>query len=203
MALNKLTLSDVDVAGKRVFIRVDFNVPQDKADPTKITNTQRIDGALPTIRHCLERGCKSVVLASHLGRPDGQAVPKYSLRPVAAIVGEKLSKDVTFLDDCVGDATTAACADPAPGSVILLENLRFHVEEEGKGVDADGNKVKAEAAAVTAFQAGLKSLADVYVNDAFGTAHRAHSSMLGEGYETKCAGFLMGQGACGLQEGSG
>jgi phosphoglycerate kinase len=193
MALNKLTLSDVDVAGKRVFIRVDFNVPQDKADPTKITNTQRIDGALPTIRHCLERGCKSVVLASHLGRPDGQAVPKYSLRPVAAIVGEKLSKDVTFLDDCVGDATTAACADPAPGSVILLENLRFHVEEEGKGVDADGNKVKAEAAAVTAFQAGLKSLADVYVNDAFGTAHRAHSSMLGEGYETKCAGFFMGK----------
>jgi len=193
MALNKLTLSDVDVAGKRVFIRVDFNVPQDKADPTKITNTQRIDGALPTIRHCLERGCKSVVLASHLGRPDGQVVPKYSLRPVAAIVGEKLSKDVTFLDDCVGDATTAACADPAPGSVILLENLRFHVEEEGKGVDADGNKVKAEAAAVTAFQTGLKSLADVYVNDAFGTAHRAHSSMLGEGYETKCAGFLMGK----------
>merc|ERR1712224_998269 len=162
---NKLKYGDVDVAGKRVFIRVDFNVPQDKKDPNIITNTARIDAALPTIKAVLEKGAKSVVLASHLGRPDGCVVEKFSLAPVAKILEEKLSKKVTFCKDCVGAEVEAACADPADGSVILLENLRFHVEEEGKGVDADGNKVKAEAAAVTAFQTGLKSLADVYVND--------------------------------------
>merc|ERR1712060_826615 len=125
--------------------RVDFNVPQDKADPTIITNTQRIDGALPTIKSVLERGAKSVVLASHLGRPDGCVVEKYSLAPVAKIVEEKLGKPVTFCKDCVGPEVEAACADPAPGSVILLENLRFHVEEKGK------------------FEAGTKKLMDTVV----------------------------------------
>merc|ERR1712066_414716 len=128
----KQKIEDVDVAGKRVFMRVDFNVPQDKKDPTIITNTQRIDGALPTIKSVLEKGAKSVVLASHLGRPDGCVVEKYSLAPVAKILEEKLSKPVTFLKDCAGAEVEAACADPAAGSVILLENLRFHVEEEGK-----------------------------------------------------------------------
>merc|ERR1719408_245842 len=109
MDLNKKSIDSVDIAGKRIFIRVDFNVPQDKKDPSIVTNPQRIDAALPTIRHCLEKGCKSVVLASHLGRPDGQVVPKYSLRPIAAIVGDKLGKDVTFLADCVGAETEAAC----------------------------------------------------------------------------------------------
>merc|ERR1711924_570470 len=93
--------------------------------------------------------------------------------------------------DCVGAEVESACENPAPGSVILLENLRFHVEEEGKGVDADGNKIKADAEKTAAFRASLRKLADVYVNDAFGTAHRAHSSMMGEGYPVKCAGFLM------------
>merc|ERR1719265_153669 len=141
--MSKLKIGDVDVADKRVFIRVDFNVPQDKKDPNIITNTQRIDGALPTIKHCLDAGCKSVVLASHLGRPDGSVVAKYSLAPVAKIVGEKLGKEVIFCNDCYGAEVEAACADPPPGSVILLENLRYHVEEEGKGVDAQGNKIKA------------------------------------------------------------
>merc|ERR1712023_558288 len=144
-----------------------------------ITNTQRIDAALPTVRYCLSKGCKSVVLASHLGRPDGNVVEKFSLAPVAKIVGEKLGKEVTFCKDCVGPEVEATCADPAPGSVILLENLRFHVEEEGKGVDADGNKVTASEEDVAKFRASLSSLGDVYVNDAFGTAHRAHSSMVG------------------------
>jgi len=170
---------------------VDFNVPQDKTDPNKITNTQRIDAALPTIRYCLGRGCKSVVLASHLGRPDGNKVDKFSLTPVAKALSEKLSKQVLFQADCVGAEVEAACAEPLPGSVILLENLRFHVEEEGKGVGADGSKVKAGADETKAFRASLAKLADVYCNDAFGTAHRAHSSMVGEGYAVKCAGFLM------------
>jgi len=191
MSLNRLSLDSVDVCGKRVFIRVDFNVPQDKADPTKITNTQRIDAALPTVRFCLSRGAKSVVLASHLGRPDGAPKAQFSLAPVAAILGEKLGAPVKFLKDCVGPEVEAACADPPHGSVILLENLRFHVEEEGKGLDAEGNKVKASEEDTAAFRASLRKLADVYCNDAFGTAHRAHSSMMGEGYETKCAGFLM------------
>merc|ERR1712176_184654 len=169
----------------------DFNVPQDKADPTKITNTQRIDGALPTIKSVLEKGAKSVVLASHLGRPDGCVVEKYSLAPVAKIVGEKLGKEVTFLNDCVGETVEAACADPAPGTVILLENVRFHVEEEGKGVDAEGNKLKADAEKVKEFRASIAKLADIFCSDAFGTAHRAHSSMMGDGFDVKCCGFLV------------
>mmetsp|Transcript_70222 Transcript_70222/g.146973 ORF Transcript_70222/g.146973 Transcript_70222/m.146973 type:complete len:862 (-) Transcript_70222:291-2876(-) len=187
----KLNIADVDVKDKRVFMRVDFNVPQDKADPTKITNTQRIDGALPTIKMALEKGAKSVVLASHLGRPDGSKVEKYSLAPVAKILEEKLGKSVTFCSDCVGEEVEKTCADPAPGSVILLENLRFHVEEEGKGVDAEGNKIKAKAEEVTAFRKSIRALADIYCNDAFGTAHRAHSSMVGEGFDVKCSGGLM------------
>merc|ERR1712066_688073 len=171
--------------------RVDFNVPQDKKDPTIITNTQRIDGALPTIKAVLDRGAKSVVLASHLGRPNGRVVEQYSMAPVAKILEEKLGKPVTFLKDCAGAEVEAACADPATGSVILLENLRFHVEEEGKGGDAEGNKIKADKDAVAKFRASLRALADVYCNDAFGTAHRAHSSMVGEGYDVKCSGGLM------------
>lgn len=191
MSLNKKSIADVNVFGQRVFIRVDFNVPQDKSDPNKITNTQRIDAALPTIRYCLAKGAKSVVLASHLGRPDGNVVDKFSLAPVAKVLESKLQKPVLFQPDCVGAEVEAACADPAPGSVILLQNLRFHVEEEGKGVAPDGSKTKADPAAVATFRASIAKLADVYCNDAFGTAHRAHSSMVGEGYATKCAGFLM------------
>jgi len=191
MALNKLKIDQVDIAGKRVFIRVDFNVPQDKKDPSIITNTQRIDAALPTIKYCLEQGAKSVVLASHLGRPDGSAVPKFSLAPVAKCLEGKLSKPVIFLKDCCGPDVEAACASPVPGSVILLENVRYHVEEEGKGVDKDGNKIKADKDATKAFRASLAKLADVYCSDAFGTAHRGHSSMVGEGYPVKCSGFLV------------
>jgi len=189
----KAKITDVDVSGKRVFMRVDFNVPQDKKDPTIITNTQRIDGALPTIKSVLEKGAKSVVLASHLGRPDGCVVSKFSMAPVAKILEEKLGKPVTFCTDCCGAAAEATCADPAPGSVILLENLRFHVEEEGKGVDADGNKIKADKDKTTEFRASIRKLADIYCNDAFGTAHRAHSSMVGEGFDCKVAGSLMGK----------
>jgi len=116
---------------------------------------------------------------------------EFSMAPVAKVFEGLLGSPVTFLSDCSGPEVEAACADPAPGTVFLLENLRYHVEEEGKGVDKDGNKIKAEKDAVTAFRASLKNLADVYVNDAFGTAHRGHASMLGEGYDTRVAGFLV------------
>mmetsp|Transcript_73049 Transcript_73049/g.129382 ORF Transcript_73049/g.129382 Transcript_73049/m.129382 type:complete len:476 (+) Transcript_73049:72-1499(+) len=187
----KLKIEDVDVKDKRVFIRVDFNVPQDKKDPTIITNTARIDGALPTIKAVLDKGAKSVVLASHMGRPNGNVVEKFSMAPVAKILEEKLGKSVTLLDSCFGEKVEEACADPAPGSVILMNNLRWHIEEEGKGKDAEGNKIKADPAAVKDFRASIAKCADIYCNDAFGTAHRAHSSMVGEGFAVRCSGGLM------------
>ena len=190
-SLNKLRIDQVDVKDKRVFIRVDFNVPQDKKDPSIITNTQRIDAALPTIQHCLDKGAKSVVLCSHLGRPNGSKVEKFSLAPVAKVVQERLGRPVTLLNDVVGPEVEAACANPAHGSVILLENARYYIEEEGKAKDAEGNKIKADPAKVKAFRESIAKLADVYCSDAFGTAHRAHSSMVGEGYKVKCCGFLM------------
>ncbi|MBN3303414.1 PGK1 kinase, partial [Amia calva] len=152
----------------------------------------RIKAAVPTIQHCLDHGAKSVVLMSHLGRPDGNPMPdKYSLEPVAAELKTLLGKDVVFMKDCVGAEVEKTCADPAPGTIILLENLRFHVEEEGKGKDPSGNKTKASPEKVEAFRESLSKLGDVYVNDAFGTAHRAHSSMVGVNLPQRAAGFLM------------
>lgn len=128
---------------------------------------------------------------SHLGRPDGCRLPEYSLRPCLEVLTARLGREVAFLDDCVGPAVEAACAAPAPGSVILLENLRFHVEEEGKGQTPDGKKIKASKEEVGAFTASLTKLGDVYVNDAFGTAHRAHASMVGVKLPLRVSGFLL------------
>ncbi|XP_076071223.1 phosphoglycerate kinase 1-like [Mytilus galloprovincialis] len=188
MALNKLAIDALDLKDKRVLMRVDFNVPLKEG---KVTNTQRITAALPTIKYALDNGAKSVVLMSHLGRPDGRKQDKYSMAPVKGELDKLLGKPVTFLSDCVGPEVEAACTSPAPGTVLLLENLRFHVEEEGKGVDAEGNKIKADKAAVDAFRASLSKLGDVYVNDAFGTAHRAHSSMVGCQLSQRASGFLL------------
>lgn len=186
--MNKLSIDKVGLSGKRVLMRVDFNVPLKDG---KITNTQRIVAAGDTIKYAIEQGAKSVVLMSHLGRPDGSPNPKYTMRPVVEELKTLLSRDILFLTDCVGPEVEKACADPAPGTVILLENLRFHVEEEGKGVDAAGNKIKASPDQVKAFRESLRKLGDVYVNDAFGTAHRAHSSMMGEGFDQRASGFLL------------
>ena len=183
------TLRDLDFAGKRALIRVDFNVPQDKATGA-ITNNQRIVAALPTIEHVLGHG-GSVVLMSHLGRPNGQKVDKYTLQPVAVELEKLLGKPVKFVPDCSGPAAEEACAKLHPGDVVLLENLRFHLEEEGKAKNEDGSSVKADPAQVAAFRASLSKLGDVYINDAFGTAHRAHSSMVGIDLPQKAAGFLM------------
>lgn len=183
------SLRDLDFAGKRALVRVDFNVPQDKATGA-ITNNQRIVAALPTIKHVLDHG-GSVVLMSHLGRPNGEKAAKFTLKPVAAELEKLLGKPVKFVAECSGPEAEEACTGLQPGDVVLLENLRFHIEEEGKAKKEDGTSVKADPAAVAAFRASLSKLGDIYVNDAFGTAHRAHSSMVGVDLPRKAAGFLM------------
>ena len=176
----KLFIEDLSLKGKRVLIRVDFNVP---IKDGKVENDKRLRASLPSIRYVLGQGA-SLVLMSHLGRPDGQKIAKYSLAPVAERLQELLGTPVKFLPDCVGPEVERACAALKPGEVALLENLRFHIEEEGKVKREDGSSVKADDAAVVAFRASLSKLGDVYVNDAFGTAHRAHSSTAG-GSESK------------------
>ena len=185
----KKSITDTPLKGRRVIMRVDFNVPQDK-ETGAITNPARISAALPTIEYILDQGA-SLVLMSHLGRPDGKKVEKYTLKPVAEKLQELLGKPVTFLSDCVGPEVEAACASLKPGEVALLENLRFHIEEEGKVKNKDGTKTKADPEKVEAFRASLTKLGDIYANDAFGTAHRAHSSVVGVNLQEKVAGFLM------------
>ncbi|RMZ80267.1 hypothetical protein DV738_g2860, partial [Chaetothyriales sp. CBS 135597] len=186
---NKLAITDVDLKDKRVFIRVDFNVPLD--GDRKVTNNQRIVGALPTIKYAVEHGAKAVVLASHLGRPDGKKNEKYSLKPVVPELEKLLGKPVIFTEDCVGPEVEETVNKASNGQVILLENLRFHIEEEGSAKGPDGKKVKADPAAVEKFRKQLTALGDVYINDAFGTAHRAHSSMTGVDLPQKASGFLV------------
>jgi phosphoglycerate kinase len=183
----KLFIEDLDLKGKRVIMRVDFNVP---VKDGKVENDKRLRASLPSIEYVLAKG-GSLVLMSHLGRPDGKRVEKHSLRPVAARLAELLGKPVKFLDDCVGPEVERACAALKPGEVVLLENLRFHIEEEGKIKNEDGTSVKADPEAVKAFRASLTKLGHVYVNDAFGTAHRAHSSMTGINLPQRAAGYLM------------
>ncbi len=167
-------------------MRVDFNVPVKDGN---VENDKRLRASLPSIQYVLGKGA-SLVLMSHLGRPDGQRNPKYSLKPVADRLAELLGKPVKFLDDCVGPEVEKACAALKPGEVVLLENLRFHIEEEGKVKKEDGTSVKADPEAVKAFRASLTRLGNVYVNDAFGTAHRAHSS-LPASLKKRAAGYLM------------
>jgi phosphoglycerate kinase len=169
------TVADLDVAGKRVFLRADFNVPLADgrvADPT------RIEATLPTLRLLLERGAAPVVVASHLGRPKGAPDPRYSLRPVAEALAALLGRPVAFAPDCVGEATERLVRSAGAGAVVLLENLRFHPGEEQND---------------PAFAAALARLADVYVDDAFGAAHRAHASIVGvaAAFRERAAGLLL------------
>ena len=172
--MSKLSVRDLALAGKHVFIRVDFNVPL-SADGKEITSDKRIRASLPTIQYCLEQGA-AVVLGSHLGRPKGKRVPEMSLAPIGARLAELLGRPVAFAPDCIGPA--AAAMKPAPGEVLLLENLRYHDGEEAND---------------PAFAKELASGCDVYVNDAFGTAHRAHASTVGmiQFVPQAAAGLLM------------
>ncbi len=172
--MNKLSLSDLDVHGRCVFMRVDFNVP---IQDGKITDDTRIEASLPSIRYVIDKGGR-LILASHLGRPKGKPDAKYSLKPVAARLSELLNKPVNFTSDCVGPEVKAQAGALKDGGVLLLENLRFHAEEEKNDPE---------------FAKQLASLCDVYVNDAFGTAHRAHASTEGMAHHCRvaAAGFLM------------
>ncbi|EER30081.1 phosphoglycerate kinase [Coccidioides posadasii str. Silveira] len=186
---NKLAITDIDLHGKRVLIRVDFNVPLDSHN--NITNNQRIVGALPTIKYAINHGAKSIILMSHLGRPDGRPNGKYSLAPVAPELEKLLGTPVKFVHECVGREVEETVSSANNGQVILLENLRFHPEEEGSYKDQEGKKVKADKNKVEEFRKALTALGDVYINDAFGTAHRAHSSMVGINLPEKASGFLV------------
>jgi phosphoglycerate kinase len=156
------SLDALDVAGKRVFVRVDFNVPIDKKTGA-VKDDARIRAALPTIKHLIGKKAK-IILASHLGRPDGKPVPEMSLDYVGERLSQLLSQDVLFADDCVGDGVRKLVSDMKEGQVVLLENLRFHAEEEKNDEE---------------FSRKLAQLAEVYVDDAFGTVHRAHASTVG------------------------
>ena len=160
----KLTVKDLDVAQKRVFVRVDFNVPMEERDGKMVINdSTRIKETLPTLRLLIGRGAK-IILAAHLGRPKGKREPSMSLQPVAALLAEMLGRPVAFVDDCIGEKVAAAVAALRPGDVLLLENVRYYNEEEAND---------------PAFAEKLAAVADVYVNDAFGAAHRAHASTEG------------------------
>ena len=190
MLASKATISDLpdsDISGKRVLMRVDYNVPL--ADGA-VADRTRIAATVPTIQALFARGAHSVVLVSHLGRPDGQRDEKFSLRPVAPVLKELLNRDVSFLNECVGPEVEDYCKSAEKGAVILLENLRFHAEEEGSKI-VDGQKIKADKIAVEGFRHSLTQLGDVFVNDAFGTAHRAHSSMVGVALPIRAAGLLL------------
>lgn len=172
--MNKKSIRDIDVNGKKVFIRVDFNVPMDENQ--NITNDKRIRATLPTLNYLLENNA-AIILACHVGRPKGQRVPELSVKPIVARLSELLGKEVKYAEDCVGEAASKAAADLKPGEVLLLENLRYHNEETKNDPE---------------FAKQLASLADVAVDDAFGVSHRAHASNAGIAqYVEVVSGFLI------------
>ena len=172
--MNKKTVRDIDLKGKKVLVRCDFNVPLD--ENFNITDNRRIVGALPTIKYLLDNDCK-IILCSHLGRPKGQVKKEFSLAPVAKELSRLLGKEVKLADDIIGESAKTLTANMKSGDIVLLENVRFDAREEANDPE---------------FAKELASLAEVYVNDAFGTAHRAHSSTAGvAAYLPAVAGFLM------------
>ena len=172
--MNKKTVKDIDLKGKKVFVRCDFNVPMDENQ--NITDNTRIVAALPTIKYLLEQNCK-IILASHLGRPKGEVKPEFSLKPVAKELSKLLGKDIIMANDVIGEDATSKAENLKEGEIMLLENVRFHREE----TDNDPE-----------FAKKLASMAEIFVNDAFGTAHRAHASTTGiADYIPGVAGFLI------------
>ena len=172
--MNKKTVKDIDLKGKKVFVRCDFNVPMDENQ--NITDNTRIKAALPTIKYLLEQNCK-IILASHLGRPKGEVKPEFSLKPVAKELSKQLGKEVIMANDVIGEDAMSKASNLKEGEIMLLENVRFHREE----TDNDPE-----------FAKKLASMAEIFVNDAFGTAHRAHASTTGiADYIPGVAGFLI------------
>ena len=172
--MNKKTVKDIDLKGKKVFVRCDFNVPMDKEQ--NITDNTRIVAALPTIKYLLEQNCK-IILASHLGRPKGEVKPEFSLKPVAKELSRLLDKEVIMANDVIGEDATSKAANLKEGEIMLIENVRFHREE----TDNDPE-----------FAKKLASMAEIFVNDAFGAAHRAHASTAGiADYLPAVSGFLI------------
>lgn len=167
MNLNKKTVKDIELAGKRVVMRVDFNVP---IKDGRITDDTRIRAALPTIKYILGKGA-SLTLLTHLGRPKGEAKPEFTVKPAADYLASLLGQDVKFINDCVGEEAVAASKALKPGEIMCCENTRYHKEEDMK-CKGDADKIAAQKT----FASELAKLGDVYVNDAFGTAHRAHAS---------------------------
>lgn len=173
--MNKKTVKDIDVNGKKVLVRCDFNVPID-SETGKITDNRRIRAALPTIQYLLDHNAK-VILCSHLGRPKGEFNLKYSLKPVAEELSKLLNKDVKLAKDVIGESAKELTSNMKEGDIVLLENVRFHKEEEQNDPE---------------YSKALASMAEIYVNDAFGTAHRAHSSTTGVAdYLPAVSGFLI------------
>mmetsp|Transcript_10187 Transcript_10187/g.17162 ORF Transcript_10187/g.17162 Transcript_10187/m.17162 type:complete len:419 (-) Transcript_10187:94-1350(-) len=190
MALSrKLAIDHIPhlIKDKKVLMRVDFNVPMKEG---VISDPKRIVSTLPSINYLLDSGAKSVVLMSHMGRPKGNKNLQFSLNPLVPAVEDLLKRKVTFVPDCIGQDATKACGEAKDGQVLLLENLRFYTAEEGKG-ELNGEKVKASADEIAAFRKQLTSYGELYVNDAFGTSHRAHSSMVGIDVDTRASGFLL------------
>ncbi len=176
MNYNKKTIEDINPQGKKVLVRCDFNVPQDENG--NITSDKRIVAALPTIEYLIDKGAR-VILCSHLGRPKGEVNPKFSLKPVAKRLSELLGREVKMADDVIGDSAKSLAASLRDGEVMLLENVRYHKEEEKNDPE---------------FAKKLASLAEIYVNDAFGTAHRAHASTAGVAdYLPAVCGYLIGK----------
>lgn len=212
MWTRKLSIDSLNVMNKRILMRADYNVP---IHGGKITNNQKIIAGLDSIVYAIVKSAKSVVIMSHLGRPRGIKNMKYSLAPVAEELntliqqvhkdpkslgkysqvfkiysGLQISPQVRFLSDCIGSEIEEVCQNPASGSIFLLENLNYYVEEQGYGIDASGNKVISSADTTNLFKQSLRKLGDIYVNDAFSMAHKKHSSVLGMGFQLRAAGLL-------------
>jgi phosphoglycerate kinase len=190
MISSKLAIDDLtnDLKDKRILMRVDFNVPIKEG---KIKDTTRIISTIPTIKYALENGAKGVILISHLGRPDGKRDEKASLKICVPYLENLLERKVEFLNDCIGEEVEKFCDNLCGGQIVLLENLRFHLEEEGSFTDDSGVKHKSNPEDIFKFRESLSKLGDLFINDAFSTSHRAHSSMVGVNIPIKAAGFLM------------
>lgn len=191
MLSKKLALKEIanSIKNKKVLIRVDFNCP---IKDSKVIDTTKISESLQSIKFAKDNGARSIILMSHLGRPNGQKNNKYTLKPVAEAASDLLNEKVHFLNDCIGDEVRNNIQKSDGGKIHLLENLRFYAAEEGSYKDQNtGNKIKETDQKINNFRTELTSLGDIYVNDAFGTCHRAHSSMVGIDLNTRVAGFLL------------